>query len=214
MTWNFLDNGLFQVQDGLLLNGSSTLDAVGPWSTGCWRQPSSCGSQGMTIAFWVKLITGIENHGDTVGLISAQEEVTKEGWEIILYNWNGINKFMKFQVKDFQVPGKRFQKEIDTVTSLYGQWLHYVAIYQHVNPDNAGDQYMIYKNGQINNNGWADTQNNGFTANMVERLALGRQFSTQSSPPYANIMLDEVVFFDAALNAVLVDELYQHYIQH
>ena len=165
----------------------------------------------MSIAFWVKLLSGIESEGDNVGLITTMNEWDNEGWHIILLNWSGI-KLIKFQIMDFQAPGKQFQKEVDTVASLFGQWLHYVAIYRYENPSDPGAQFEIFKNGVLNNGGGADAPTASFTENMVDKLAFGRQVITQNAPSYGNVIFDEVAFFDGALTADLADELYKHYI--
>ncbi len=192
------------------MDGSSTLDVVGPWTNGCWRQISSCGSQGMTIAFWVKLISGVENWYQSESLISAQNNADTEWWEILLLNWEGT-KLIKFQVKDYQEPGIRFQKEVDVVTSLFGEWVHYVLRYKYEN--HVGAQFTIYKNGQLDNGGGSDAPYDSFTLpNMVDRLAFGRPYISSNSPPYANAVFDETLFFDGALSADLVDILYHHYI--
>ncbi len=165
----------------------------------------------MSISFWIKLISGIDNNGESVGLMTTMNEWNNEGWQVILYNWNG-HKLMKFQVRDYQAPGKKFQKEVDTVTSLFGQWVHYVAIYKNVDPNTPSAQYQIYKNGQPNNSGWADSPSGSFTENMVDKLAFGQQVIIQNTPPYGNALFDELAFFDEALTAELADKLYKHYI--
>ncbi len=165
----------------------------------------------MTIALWVKLISGADNHGDTVGLMTTMQDWNFEGWKIDLFNWSG-DKSIKFLVKDYQEPGKRFQKDVDTVTSLFGQWLHYVLIYQNVDPNTPSAQFQIYKNGQPNNGGYADSPSNTFTEYIVDKLSFGRQYITQKTPPYGYALLDEVALFNGALTAELADKLYQHYI--
>ncbi len=164
----------------------------------------------MSIAFWVKLISGVENHAQSVGLMTTWYTWNTEGWQIILYNWGGTN-VMKFQVKDYQAQGIRFQKTMDDVTSLFGQWSHYVAIYQYVGPSNPSAQYQIYKNGQLNNDGDAVSPPSDFSENTVDRLVFGWQTMTQNSPPQSNAVFDEVLIFDGALTADLVDKLYKNY---
>ena len=48
-----LNVAFYQVHQGLRLDGYSTVDAIGPWTNSCWKQISTCGDQGMTVAFWV-----------------------------------------------------------------------------------------------------------------------------------------------------------------
>ena len=165
----------------------------------------------MTVAFWVKVVSGIDNHNDNDGLMTTMQNWNSEGWQIILYNWHGT-KLIKFQVMDFQAAGKQFQKEVNTVASLFGQWLHYVAIYRYENPSDPGAQFEIFKNGVLNNGGGADAPTASFTENAVDKLAFGRQVITENNPLYGNVIFDEVAFFDGALTADLADELYKHYI--
>ena len=165
----------------------------------------------MSIAFWVKLISGVETHGQSVGLITTMHDWNTEGWQIVLFNWGGA-KLMKFQVKDFQAPGIRLQKEMDDVTLLFGQWVHYVAIYRYVDPNTPSAQFQIYKNGQLHNHRWADSPSNTFTENMVNGLVFGWQVMTQNSPPQGNALFDEVLIIDGTLTADLVDKLYKHYV--
>ena len=134
-----------------------------------------------------------------------------EGWQVVLYNWQGT-KLMKFQVKDFQAPGKRLQKEMDDVTSLFGQWLHYVGIYRFVDPDTPSAQFQIYKNGQLHNDRWSDAPSSPFSENMVDKLVFGWQIQTQNSPTGGNAVFDEVLIVDGVLTAKLVEELYEKYV--
>ncbi len=164
----------------------------------------------MTIAFWVKLISGADKHQDTAGLMTTMRDWNSEGWKIDLFNWSG-DKLIKFLVMDYQAHGKRFQKTVDTVTSLFGQWLHYVLIYQFVDPNTPSAQFQIYKNGQPNNGGYADSPSNTFTEYIVDKLSFGRQYITQNTQPYGNALFDEVAFFDVALSLELAEKLYQHY---
>ncbi len=83
-------------------------------------------------------------------------------------------------------------------------------MYRYVDPNVAGAQYEIYKNGQLNNGGWADKQNNVFTADAVDRLALGRDYIAENSPPFANVILDEILLIDGPVSADLAQKLYTH----
>ncbi len=162
----------------------------------------------MTIAFWIKVLPGVPNHGDQAGIFSTKEESDMEGWEIVLINWND-NKIMKFEVNDYQSPGKRFQKEMDEIT--FQTWIHYVAIYHLINPSDPDDQFEIYKNGQLDNNGYANAPSTTISQNVVDELAIGRRTITDTGPPYSNALLDELMFFDGELDADMITKLYEHY---
>ena len=131
-----------------------------------------------------------------------------EGWEIVLLNWNDT-KVMKFEVNDFQSPGKQFRKEMDLVT--FNTWVHYVAIYNLTNPSDPDTQFEIFKNGQLSNNGYANSPSTTISQNMVDELAIGRRTLTDTGPPYSHAFLDEVLFFDGELDADMINKLYEHY---
>ncbi len=131
-----------------------------------------------------------------------------EGWEIVLINWNG-NKIMKFEVNDFQSPGKQFWKEMDLIT--FETWIHYVTIYHLTNPSNPDDQFVIYKNGQLHNDRYANSPSTTISQNMVDELAIGRRTLTDTGPPYSHALLDEVLFFDGKLDEDMINKLYEHY---
>ena len=162
----------------------------------------------MSIAFWIKVLSGVPNHMEKEGILSTMETPSMEGWEIMLGNWNGV-KVMKFRVNDFQFSGKHFWKEMDTVT--FGTWMHYAAIYHLTDLSDSYAQFKIYKNGQLHNHMSASSPTKTITQNVVDELAIGRRTLTDTGPPYINAVFDEVLFFDGKLDGDMINKLYEHY---
>ena len=161
----------------------------------------------LSIAFWIKVVSGIPNHLDVVGVMSTMESYDKEGWIVLLFNWQG-SRIIKFEVQDYQEPGKRFVKDMDTSITL-DEWIHYTIVYKLVDPTDPGRQFDVYKNGQSHNSGSAGSQAETFTQNSVDTLAIGRQYIADNFPPYFNGMLDEVVILPGTLDATKVGQLFQ-----
>ncbi len=142
--------------------------------------------------------------------ISALQASDKEGWAIQLLNWHG-DKNIKLIVHDQQLPTHRFKKALDTVTTSFGQWLHFVAVYRYIDPLDPPSQFHVYRNGQDHNNGGTDKQAWSFTGNTVETIALGRRYIGSTGPPYADAVLDELLIFPGVLDASMAQKLYHHY---
>ena len=192
-----------------MLDGLTTVDAFGPWTSGCWRQLSTCSTQGMSVAFFLKVISGVANHGELAGLISANRDSSKEGWGIFLYNWSGT-RLIRIFVRDMQVPTKKFTKEIIN-NFVMGQWYHFVVNYKFTDPNDADAQFKVYENGLLAGN-LAHGSSYTSTADAVDQLALGRTYlKYNSGETYAYAVLDELLIFDGVIDSSMALALYNHY---
>ncbi len=183
----------------LLLGGEASVETNMVNHGGCWMNVSSCQSLGFGVAFWIKVLSnnGFQNHEESVGVISALSGWNKEGWNIMIINWNSGN-FLKFHVSDWQNPGKTAFKELDQSIS-FNECLHYVAFYQYkANNDDANVLFESYKNGQIQFDGRGHYVNNSFSQDSVNKMAFGRRYLDYKVGPYAHIALDELIIMDGS----------------
>ena len=128
------------------------------------------------------------------------ETSSKEGWHVILYKSSG-QVSVKFQVNDLHAPSIRFQKKVETVTSLLGQWLHYVLIYKYSHPTDASANFQIYKNG-LSAGGHATNPATAITGNMVHKLGFGCRKFQENPPKSGHAVLDDIMIFNGTVDAL------------
>ncbi len=198
----------------LLLDGQTSLEINMVNNGGCWKNVGSCGEGGFSVAFWIKIISnyGFENHRTNVGIISAVEKWDKEGWAVLINNWEP-NCNLKFEVYDWQIGDKIAYVNIEKALK-FNQWSHYAASYHYRRPnDDPNVLFQIYKNGELYNNGYARYYVHGqvISEGNMNKLAFGRRYLNQNIGPHANVVLDDLLIIDGNFNNELASTLYQSY---
>ncbi len=209
--------GNFKLADGLdqqslWLDGETSIEVNIPGNSGCWRQVSTCQTQGFSLAFWIKVLSGLgfESHGNTVDVISALREEEMEGWNVRILRWNS-NIILKFLVHDLQNPSKQAKKEIEQ-NFEFKQWNHYLAVYQYTfNNNDPNVLFQFYKNGKSVNGGYAHYDPTSLSSDVVNKLVFGRKYISSAVGPFCNKMLDEGLFYKGSVDACIASTLYQHY---
>ncbi len=180
---------------------------------GCWREISTCGTEGFTVAFWFKLLSksGLEEHANTVRVVSAMESFSNEGWEVELLNWEH-NLNLKFIVRDPQSVNKTAYKTIGSGMKVDSEWAHYVVFYRFAySAEEADNLFQSYENGQQRYLHAHYGHEFDINPKKVDTLAFGKRVGSNPNPPYPSFMVDELLLFDGKLNSAMVTQLFLHY---
>ncbi len=193
-TGPFINSMWLQVKKGLLLEGTTSVKAEGPWNGGCWRKVSEC-IRGFSVAVWIN----IENRPfKGQHIISAMPFTNSEGWKLTFPSDGSYE--IRMEVNDARGSGIQRTHTVNVPGVGHNVWHHYIFTYRA--EDNHDAELIGYVNGNPDGTGA-----NGIPSGLpthTEELVFGGNY-------YMNIRLDELLIFDGVLDQDRVKLLYEHY---
>jgi hypothetical protein len=210
-TANGFDDGLGSSADGT--NNGATTGSTGKVGSYAWSFDGSNDyvtvgntntftyinnpNQVSTVAFWYKSGTSPTSTFDTI-LGTVDGSASARGFEIIRYQSSGAGI-----IELTEAGGNKALNDYITNTGLFpvdNTWYHYVFVF-----DNANSQLKIYKNNSlfqtISYSSWTPSTDSA----TQHQLNIARDIANSK---YANLQLDEVVFFNKGLTTSEISTLY------
>ncbi len=192
-----------QVKEGLLLDGTTSVEAKWPWNAGCWRKVSDC-KHGFSVAVWINIEVSAGYGQDIISakpFTSMTGTTFSQGWKLTV-SMAGFGSYeMQMEVNDARGSGIQRTCTIDIPRTGLNIWRHYIFTYR-VEGDNA--ELTGYVNGKSDGTTQdGEFESNGST-NNTDKLVFGNNQLFHGR-------LDELLIFDGVLDQHMVKLLYEHY---